>query len=271
MFLSANIILLTINWPPDLPSFSVDGGNNKEGNALYFILSKAGASLNTPTPGEDFLCFYWTDTALMMKNHCHEHVCLINGHIQRPDNVITLQSGVMVQAGTFRLSVTMPDEDKPILSPDIIGDHKDLPELDEFLSHGGHYIPWDESAAHQDDVLKKLAYEYKYFLLWGRNSQEDYENEEKDENYLPERDEFLDSVTDSVKDKTITECIFDNEHLINRVIDEIMSINQPEEPEEQPPDLLTALAPDNMSRIEKHSMPELLYRELYKLGLDSHL
>ncbi|CAA9996552.1 unnamed protein product, partial [Nesidiocoris tenuis] len=132
-----------------------------------------------------------------MNNHCHEHVCLVNGHAQRPDDVTTLQSGITIQAGVFRLGVIMSDEDDTILSQDIIGDHEKLPELDDVISHGGHFIPWVESETHQDDVLKNLAYEYKHFLLWGHNIQRNYENEEKDENYLPERDEFLDGVTDN--------------------------------------------------------------------------
>ncbi len=55
----------------------------------------------------------------------------------------------------------------------------DLPEIEDILSHGGHYISYfdavDETQSYdqqEPDILKRLEVEYKRFLLWGEQSRE---------------------------------------------------------------------------------------------------
>ncbi|PIJ48303.1 hypothetical protein BL250_17675 [Erwinia sp. OLTSP20] len=208
---------------------------------------------------------------VIMENHCKQHVCLAEGKSIKTGHILTLKNGMTLQAGMFRLSITINDQDEDVCPTNFPGTDAELPELDDIILHGGQYIPWVESESHQDDILKRLAYEYKHFLLWGSSNQDLYDVDGKDENFLPERDVFLDGITERVKDKTIPECIFNDENLINIILDDLMSVAQEENMDDSPPDLLTALAPENMERIDTHPLPELLYRELYKLGLESPL
>lgn len=188
---------------------------------------------------------------------------------------------MMIQAGHFKFKVVPYDdgEDLPVYSdPESKVDISDqLPELDNLVAHGGHYTTWQAADTEiiaetlQDDALKHLTHEYKRYLLWGDQSRAFINKEVQQETRLPARDAYLDNVMDSVKGKTMVECIFNEEALIERVIDELMTINQEEIPEEETQDILVALAPDNSSRIARRDVSELLYRELYKLGLDSRL
>lgn len=88
---------------------------------------------------------------------------------------------------------------------------------------------------------------------------------------LSARDEYLDNIRERVKDKTLTECILDSGGLIDKVTKELSAINYLDTPDDDEKiDLLKALAPEHFIT-KKNSVPSLMFQELYKLGLDSHL
>lgn len=238
----------------------------------YFCLHRGIFVDDRPDGRQGFLRFGWVDPEPVMACHSDEYQCLIDGQPLRPGITHPLRLGMIIQAGHFLFNVVpVPDGALPL------PDEPSLPELDMLLVHGGHYTPWQTPdrqtmAEHlQDDVLKQLGSEYKRYLLWGDQSRTLIARDVQQENRLPERDPYLDNVIESVKHKTMTECIFGEETLIERVLNELMAFNQAEIPDEPRPDILTALAPEHLSRIERRNVSDLLYRELYKMGLDSHL
>ncbi|WP_431224282.1 TagK domain-containing protein [Serratia sp. L9] len=257
---------LQISWPPIAQTYPLDESLTLE-RAYCFCLQQGTLGNNCPEGGQGFLRFYWMKSEPVMEYHSNEYICSINGQRLQPGARTPLRYGTVIQAGHFCLKVIANDTGA---LPD---EQNEWPELDSLLTHGGHFTPWQDTVMEgaQDDVLKRLSFEYKRFLLWGDQSREFLQQEDQQENLLPARDSFLDNVIETVKDKTMVECIFDEGSLIERVLEELMAFNQPEINEDEQPDLLTMLAPEHLARIERRTVSELLYRELYKLGLDSHL
>lgn len=267
---------LQIRWPPTAQTYPLDELLTLE-RPYYFCLRQGVLGNDRPEDTQGFLHFYWVKSEPVMEYHSSEYICAINGQRLQPGACTPLRYGMVIQAGHFCLAVTPSASSDALLGASGAGGEFDkegeLPELDSLLAHGGHYTPWQEAVleAAQDDVLKRLSFEYKRFLLWGEQSHELSQQEDQQENRLPARDSFLENVVESVKGKTMVECIFDEGSLIDRVLEELMAFNQAEITEDERPDLLTLLAPEHLVRIERSTVSELLYRELYKLGLDSHL
>ncbi|EKS6740453.1 TagK domain-containing protein [Enterobacter ludwigii] len=198
-----------------------------------------------------------------------EYQCLVDGYFLEPKQRHPLRLGMVIQAGPYRFSVIPVSED--------IVEETSIPSLDELLTHGGYYTPWlvnDNELINKEkdeDVLKHLSGEYKRYLLWGEQLIHAERHENHESNKLPERDQFIENILENVKCKTVTECIFEDKTLINRVLGEILSSNQEFTYEDDRHDLLFAIAPENLQKIQRNEVSELQYRELYKLGLDSNL
>ncbi|WP_148661037.1 TagK domain-containing protein [Serratia inhibens] len=240
--------------------------------ADFFCLQQGKFVNEKPEGRQGFLRFCWNAPDCVMVCHSDEYQGVIDFQHLQPGVAYPLRLGMVIQVGHFRFSVTpVSDSTLPLL-----GD-SDLPDLDTLLMHGGHYTPWEApdlsviAEQIQGDVLKQLGSEYKRYLLWGDQSRNFISQDVQQENPLPAHDSYLEHVIKSSKNKTLSECIFNEGSLIERVLTELMSLDQAEIIEEKQPDILTALAPEHLSRIERWDVSELLYRELYKLGLDSHL
>ncbi|CNH98968.1 Uncharacterised protein [Yersinia pekkanenii] len=166
-----------------------------------------------------------------------------------------------------------------MLEPSTTHNTADLPEIEDILLHGGHYISYfdDISEVHaydqqEPDILKRLELEYKRFLMWGEQGREFSEKDQQQATKLPANDGFLENIRECVKDKTLTECILDSGGLIDRVTKELSVIDYLETSHhEEKVDLLKVLAPEHIITKEKNSVPALVFQELHKLGLDSHL
>ncbi|MGQ8775424.1 TagK domain-containing protein [Serratia sp. NA_112.1] len=240
--------------------------------ADFFCLRQGKFVDEKPEGRRGFLRFGWSDPDCVMTCHSDEYQSVIDFQHLQPGVAYPLRMGMVIQVGHFRFRVTSISESTPPLLDD-----PDLPDLDTLLMHGGHYTPWEVSDLSaitekiQGDVLKQLGSEYKRYLLWGDQSRTFTSQDVQQKNSLPAHDSYLEHVIQSSKNKTLSECIFNEGSLIERVLTELMALDQAEIIEEKQPDILIELAPEHLSRIERWDVSELLYRELYKLGLDSHL
>ncbi|MGV3346276.1 TagK domain-containing protein [Enterobacteriaceae bacterium LUAb1] len=274
-------MLLQIVWPKLDRQMVLTESVTPE-KAQYFCL-ETGEFLTAETalPG-DALCFYWHYPEPVMINMCEEFVCSVDGQLLASHTQVPLRYNSKIQAGPFLITVKMARSEgviTPIKTEESLHwseeqEPYELPEVETLLTHGGQYAGYlDEAETLQDqDVLKHLEFEYKRYLIWdeqGRNFMNKVHHEDLK---LPANDTFLENITESVKDKTMTECIFDQGNLIERVIDELMAVNQLDiSEEEEHPDLLALLAPEQIAKKEKRIISELVFKELYKLGLDSYL
>ncbi|PKH20116.1 hypothetical protein CIG19_18360 [Enterobacterales bacterium CwR94] len=268
---------LQMNWPPTGLRLAIP--EERDGGRVMMFCMVTHTLLHELSEGqENYFCIWWNQCEPVMRVHSSTYTCLMDGRRLQPDMHYSLRLGSVIQAGMAAFSVVPALENTYHHQLDQLGlatpEPSAVPPLEALLTHGGHHTPWQSQVTrelHSDDVLKHLSAEYKRYLLWGDQSRAFVKQNTQLENRLPARDPYLDNVIDSVKDKTLVECIFNEGALIDRVLADLLAFNQEAIPEETQPDILTALAPENLSRIERREVSELLYRELYKLGLDSHL
>lgn len=261
---------LQLDWP--LHRFSERTNVVESSETGFFCLEQGRFVKKQPDKKVGFLQLLWEKRGLEILFDSQEYQCLIDGCPLQTNTTKTLRLGMIVQAGQYRFSI-LPATDNIIEEVD----NSSIPSLDELLMHGGFYTPWlayEQQPNIQElgnDILKHLSREYRRYLLWGDQPQHFITQDSQEHNRLPERDNYLDNILESVKGKTISECIFDETTMIDRVLNELMTFDIEAVSEEELPDLLTAVAPENLSRIQRKDVSELMYRELYKLGLESHL
>lgn len=257
-------------------------------NAVCFNLEKGVFSPHPVGNGHNEVQFYWHFHEPLIVNHSSNFICQINGKQLNVGEHHSLSFGTEIQFGhvsiTAERATAQQVEDNFadnlfMLTGSEEPGKTDLPEIEDILSHGGHYISYfdavDETQSYdqqEPDILKRLEVEYKRFLLWGEQSREFLEKDGQQVTKLSARDEYLDNIRERVKDKTLTECILDSGGLIDKVTKELSAINYLDTPDyDEKIDLLKALAPEHFITKEKNSVPSLMFQELYKLGLDSHL
>lgn len=264
---------LQMNWPSCGLRFPIPEAASRERAAIFCLTQHAYVDL--PAPGsEGQITLWWEQQDLLINVQTETYVALIDGRLLSQGETCRLQLGQQLQIGMLAFTVIAVDEGiATFIGQSTKGNQ--LPELTELLNHGGYYSPWHsevKSVTDSSDVLQSLRAEYKRYLLWGEQTQHYSSSPAHSESRLPEEDTYLEQMIDSVEDKTLAECILNSDkRLIERVITELMAIDYQEEPQPEPVDILNVLAPENFSSIARHQTSELLYRELYKLGLDSHL
>lgn len=280
-------MLLVLTSPYMTQQFRLDKSIAAE-NAVYFSLETGEFSPHSMGDGHHEVRFYWHALEPKIVNHSCDFICLVNGKPLNVGECHLLSFGTEIQFGEFSIMAervtAQQAEDSfvdnllmPMGSAEL--GEIDLPAIEDLLSHGGHYISYFDAAdeallygQQEPDVLKRLEMEYKRFLLWGEQSREFLEKDQQQTTKLSANDEFLDNIRDRVKDKTLTECILDSGGLIDKVTQELSLLNYFETPDDDEKiDLLKALAPEHIITKEKNSVPSLMFQELYKLGLDSHL
>lgn len=220
--------------------------------------------------------FWLRHQRLIVAAETRDYVCLVDGQPLEQGETQTLRNGSRIQAGPYLLQV-FDDVSAARLTP-LLPVEGDIPELTSLINHGGHYTPYRDAARYSshsvndNDPLKSLAQEYKHYLLWGEQQNISRGNEQQHNE--PLRESFSDNmnIQDGIKNKTVTECVVENSVMMARIFKDLMIDAQdlPED-EEVSVELLRELAPEHLKPIEKRAVSELVYRELYKLGLDSHL
>jgi hypothetical protein len=283
-------MLLVLTSPSMTQQFRLDKSVTAE-NAIGFSLEKGELSLHSVDDGYHDLQFYWHFHEPLVVNHSSDFICLVNGKELDVGEHHLLSFGTEIQFGPVNITVDRATSQQVeesfahnlfMLAESGEAGETDLPEIEDILSHGGHYISYfdavdetQEYGQREPDVLKQLEVEYKRFLLWGEQAQQSQEILVKDQPQvikLSGRDEFLDNIRERVKDKTLTECILDSGGLIDKVTQELSIFNYLDTQDDDTRiDLLKELAPEHFITKEKNSVPSLMFQELYKLGLDSHL
>lgn len=220
--------------------------------------------------------FWLRHQRLMIGAEAQEYVCRVEGQPLALGETLTLQVGARIQAGQFLLEVCDDPAEDGISH--LLPIDETIPDLASLINHGGHYTPYREAAGYvseglrDDDPLKSLAQEYKHYLLWGEQQNIARDNQPHN---TPAPERFSDSlhIQDEIKNKTVSECVIDNSVMMARIFKDLM-IDAQDLPEDEAVisvELLRELAPEHLKQIEKRAVSELVYRELYKLGLDSHL
>ncbi|MDN0117341.1 TagK domain-containing protein [Yersinia intermedia] len=280
-------MLLVLTWPHMSQQFQLNDAITEK-NAICFSMEKGEFTPHSAGDGQNEIRFYRHSFASMIINHSNDFICMVNGKELAPGEHHPLSLGAEIKFGHFAITAKKAcgqiasqsfTDNQLILEQESVLEATDLPEIEDILSHGGHYISYlddgNETLAQglQDqDVLKNLALEYKRFLMWGEQGRKFSEKEQLQTTKLSANDGFLENIRECVKDKTLTECILDSGGLIEKITKELNVIDYLETSQgEEKVDLLKLLAPEHIITKEKSSVPALVFQELYKLGLDSHL
>ncbi|MGE4802911.1 TagK domain-containing protein [Yersinia hibernica] len=280
-------MLLVLTWPHIPQQFQLHDAIT-ESNAICFSMEKGEFTPHSAGDGQNEIRFYRHSFASMIVNHSNDFICMVNGKELTPGEHYPLSLGAEIKFGHFVISAKKASgqiasqsftDDQLMLEQESLFEAIDLPEIEDILSHGGHYISYLDDVNEtltpglkEQDALKNLELEYKRFLMWGEQGQKFSEKEQQQTTKLSANDGFLENIRECVKDKTLTECILDSGGLIERVTKELDVTDYLETSQsEEKVDLLKLLAPEHIITKEKSSVPALVFQELYKLGLDSHL
>jgi len=268
-----------MTWPDNQPAFPL-GESYTVGRPVCFNpqngqFSEAGSS--------DALWFYRSPGGPVIFNTCKDLLCLVdNGRVAEGERRV-LRLNAAIQLGHYGFTV-VDDEDVPgealchmLLDGDPL-QKRPLPEVDDILPSGGHYmgdyrylneaaVAETEAAA---DILEALEEEYKKFLIWGEQHRH-VAQERPTLTRLPDCDDYFEAVREEMKAKTLTECLIQTPSLIDKVWTElnVEGTTGPLIFDDEKTDILKLLAPENIASKEKQTIPELVFHDLYKPGLDS--
>lgn len=280
-------MLLVLTWPRMSQQFQLHDAITEQ-NAICFSMEKGEFAPHSVGDGKNEIRFYRHSLASMIINHSNDFICMINGKELAPGEHSPLSLGAEIKFGHFVITAKKASgqtasksftDNRLVLEQISVLETTDLPEIEDILSHGGHYISYLDDVSEtlaqelpEQDVLKNLELEYKRFLMWGEQGQKFSEKGQLQTTKLSANDGFLENIREYVQDKTLTECILDSGGLIERITKELSVIDYLETPQDEGKvDLLKLLAPEHIITKEKSSVPALVFQELYKLGLDSHL
>lgn len=274
---------LLMTWPTTGSAFTLNEAYSVDRPACFNVLS---GRFDEAQP-VDAAWFYLTADGPVIFNTCQTVVCLVDGVEIAEGQRQLLKPGSVIQLGHFTFEILASTEravQEALLHSllDLQNDEENpgytVPEIDAILPNGGHYtgdlryfndVPEADEA--EPDVLKKLEVEYKKFLIWGEQNRNFFDKGAGLNNKLPGSDACFEAVREEMKARTLTECIIEAPSLIDKVWEEL-KIEESDNSllgEEEKTDILKALAPDNIASREKQPVPELVFQDLYKIGLDS--
>ena len=265
---------LCIDWP--LPRINGDPQTDRlpEQTGYFCLIS---ATFTTALSGGlyDVLYIERTSFSVVLTCHSQRYQCLVNDVALQPNEPVTLRPGMIIQAGQFLFSVKAMQRDT---APESMTN--ELIDVSSLLPHGGHYTGWHTANGEgndlldNDDILRQLNREYKYYLLWGEGDTSGKDKNKPRQDYVLKSDDELYHCIQQVKNQTVSECVLNTSTLGSRIIQELTDSTdmiEPEWEEESPPDILSVLAPEHLKRIKRSDISELTYSDLHKLGLYSHL
>lgn len=274
---------LSVTWPPMRQPFLL---HDEYHYARCLCLNPLNAEIKQDS-GEnksEGALFFWDASGPVILNRCTEHVCVVNGKPLPYDATACLRPGYRVQVGHV---VIVPELHSQGLAETLYSQQQpaaqaaDVCDVEDLLSYGGHHIAWMESAASQafqrdpeDEVLQKLQIEYKKCLIWGEYEQETtYKNGTSLEKKRLTEDKTFEHTQEKMKDRTLTECIFESPWLFDKAFNEIMTLGSEQDElfTENKYDILHIIAPDNIPERKVNTIPALIAKEFYKRDLDSIL
>lgn len=274
---------LLLTWPEQQHVFYLSENYSAE-KPLCFDVSSGEFISDKVSANRETLHFYWNASGPVIVNYCEEYVCIVNKHPLVYQKSILLQSGMTIQAGLFMLMTSASEFSD--LSSEIFNDplinplkHERIGKVEEILPQGGyHLITTERSTLRENEreseetVLKNLEFEYKKYLILDEQRWEHHTDTEQ--KYIVSGvDPVFDQIREGLKEKTLTECIFESSALIEKVFDELDDEMEPDyfQQEEEQCDLLKLLAPENILPGSKKRISNLVYHDLYQPGLDSQI
>ncbi|MBS1203476.1 MAG: protein Cts1F [Proteobacteria bacterium] len=277
---------LRFEWPSSRQPVTLSEGITAE-QAIALDMSSGVFGPHNQVPEErDAVAFYWHFTRPVIRNLCSSYICLLDGVELHYGESQPLRVGSHLQVGHFKLEITSGDastrDDKDFYPLFYTGNAwpaaNKLPEVEDILPNGGSYINdlhyFNDVVAQGDskDALKMLEIEYKRFLIWQEQSGHYYDNVGNQDAYIIKTDNHFDSVKECLKAKTLTECIVDRTFLMEKVWPDFESCDALDDifAEEDKTDLLKSLSPEHIVAKGKYKVPELVFRDFHKIGLDSH-
>ncbi|MBB3324697.1 TagK domain-containing protein [Atlantibacter sp. RC6] len=274
---------LSITWPLARQGFLLHEEYNDQACIRLDPLTGNFEPASVESDSEGAL-FYWSTSGPVILNHCAEYVCILDGRPLSLGETRHLLSGSKLQIG--HVSIVIQLDREQLADALYVQPHSDVhpPEpgdIEDLLSYGGHHIAWQESAAaqsylqeQQDDVLQKLQIEYKKRLIWGEQELEAIDKNSSSLRNKPlTEDGQFEQTKEKMKNRTLTECIFESITLFDKAFDEVMILGteQDELFEENKYDILHLVAPDNIPVRKTRTIPDLIAREFHKRDLDSLL
>lgn len=258
-------------------------GDLTENNYTALDVTSGNTEVNCSNPGHDVVAFYWHMARPVLLNLCTSHVCLLDEVEVAYGSVCPLSHGNRIQAGNVRLVVngesTSEEEFRQLIySTERIGGNT-IPDIEDVLPHRGSSINdlryFNDVVLVQNDsndVLKTLEVEYRRFLLWQERDGQYYGGMEPEVNHIITTDNHFDSLRRQIKEKTLTECIVGSEGFMDKVWSEFGDGEHHGElfSEEVKIDLLKSLSPERHIVKSKYKVPELVFQDFYKTGLDSY-
>lgn len=277
---------IQFEWPALRQPVELDKRLTAENSAVLDVVSGDFAITNS-RPERDVVAFYWHLSRPVIVNLCVEHLCSLDSVELKYGSVHSLRPGSKIQAGHFKLSLARESDVETeeqtfyqLIYPgsDLQASNK-IPEVEEVLPNGGsnindlHYF--NELALAEDkgnDILKRLEAEYKYFLIWQKQGRGEYHDVSQYEKYTIKTDDRFDRIREQVKGKTLTECIIARDFLMEKVWPDFETGESFDDffQQEEKTDLLKALSPEYIVAKNKDRVPELVFQDFYKVGLDSH-
>ncbi|MTD38226.1 TagK domain-containing protein [Erwinia sp. CPCC 100877] len=274
------------DWPASLPTVALERSLTAD-NAAVFDVCEGAFGAHNGHLGHDAVIFWWHMARPVMLNLCRRYVCRLDDEEIQYGSVKPLRDGSQVQAGNYRMSMALSDGSDideqtfyQIIYPNGAWQEANkVPEVEDILPNGGNYINdlryFNDVILAQnrpDDVLKDLEVEYKRFLIWQEQDGGHYSGITPQTDPMIRIDHRFEQVREQIKEKTLTECIIARDFLMEKVWPELEHGEQATEifAEEEKTDLLRALSPEHIVAKGKYKVPELVFQDFYKVGLDSH-
>lgn len=286
MFLSVDNVNIQFEWPASRESIILARHLTAD-DAVVFDVVEGDFGVHSGHLGHDTVVFYWYSVRPVMMNLCADHVCYLDGAAIAYGGVHPLRESSKIQAGHFKLAIVRGDThefDGPshyqLIYPDDVREATSkIPEVDDILPNGGNYINdlryFEDVILAQDtgdDLLKTLKVEYQRFLIWQEQEGGHFTGMPQQANHIIKMDHRFEQIREQIKDKTLTECVIARAFLMEKVWPELLQGEEWSElfAKEEKIDLLRALSPEHIVAKNKSSVPELVFKDFCKVGLDSH-
>lgn len=276
---------LIMTWPIADKPVQLTGSLTRE-QAIFFCAERGVFGVSSVGEVNNVAYFYQSPTGPVIFNANEIFTCLIDDEPIEFGQTKVLRYGATLQAGHFKFKTFAAEghlaengTDNSWLDLSSLNDNAEIiPQLEEILPDAGHYTGdlryFNEITAASDaqgDILKKLEIEYKKFIVWGDQGHDYFSMKAASPVKISPQEDFFYENNRLMKSKTVTECIIQAPSLIEKVWQDLEGIPPLDnlEGEEEKQDILKSLAPENLISRVKTNVPELMFQEMYKSGLDS--
>lgn len=279
-------MIIQFEWPASRKPVSISR-NLTADNAVAFDAVNGDFDAHNSHLGHDAVVFFWHMARPVMQSLCTSHVCSLDGIEVSYGSVHPLREANKIQVGHFKLVMAGGVNDEldeqsffRLIYPNGVWQASDkIPDVENILPNGGNYINdlryFNDVILAQDrgdDILKTLEVEYKRFLIWQEQDNGYFGGTAHQAHHILKTDSRFEQIREQIKDKTLTECVIAKDFLMEKIWPELEQGAQWDElfGEEEKSDLLRALSPEHIVAKGKNQVPELVFKDFCKVGLDSY-